>query len=123
MRTNVILTIAFIGILASCSPSPKTVRFSVVNNASDNIYVYYALLGESDTTYMSIASGDAHELLETENSNGTTNWYFDYKVQIYHIENLVGDTINFNPNISQYWSLYTGGIEDYYQLNVVDTVF
>lgn len=110
-------------ILASCAPQPKSVRFSVVNNASDNIHIYYSLLGVNDTTYMSVASGDSHELLATENANGATNWYYDYKVQIHTIHNHLNDTIDFNPNISQYWSLYTGGIEDYYQLNLVDSVF
>lgn len=123
MKRILIFPVTILLMIAGCSPAPKTVRFSVVNNASDDIHLYYSILSVPDTTFISVASGDAYELLETENANGATNWYYDYKVQIHTITNLVDDTIDFNPNISQYWSLYTGGIEDYYQLNLVDTVF
>ncbi len=123
MKISGIFYILIILFITGCSTSPKEVSFTISNQSSDGVVVVYSELGSTDTIQVLIPTTEAEVLLQTQSNNGNTNWYYDYKLQIHSIYNQLGDSIDFNPNISQHWVLYVGDPNYYYQLNLTDTVF
>ena len=112
-----------ITIALGCSPKEKNISFSLVNNDTSKIYVHYFDFATHDTDTVEIVTDDLATLLTVKNSNGGSNWFYDYKMHITHIYNLAGDSVNFNPNESQYWFLYVSDPDYFYRLYIKDTDF
>jgi len=108
-------------VLAACSPAE--VSYSVQNHSANKIFVNYTPFSTNDTQVVGIGADTLVTLLETENSSGKTNWFFDYKLHINSVYNVLGDTLLINPNVSQYWILYSGDPLYQYKLEVKDTDF
>jgi hypothetical protein len=108
--------------LFSCT-SNKDVSFSVYNDCTDSIQVKYYTFATNDTQMVTIVSGDLNIMLEGKSAQENSNWFYDYKMHIVGIYNALGDSTQFDPNISSNWSLYVGEPFYYYQLHIVDSDF
>lgn len=106
-----------------CSPKEKNISFSVYNNDTSKIYVQYFDFSSHDTDTVEIVSDDLATLLTVKNSNGGSNWFYDYQMHINNIYNSTGDSIQFDANESQYWYLYVSDPDYFYRLYINDTVF
>jgi hypothetical protein len=109
-------------LLFSCK-SNKDVSFSVYNDCTDSIQVKYYTFASNDTQLVTIVSGDLNVMLEGKSAQENSNWFYDYKMHILGIYNNLGDSTNFDPNVSSNWSLYIGEPFYYYQLHITDTDF
>ena len=101
----------------------KDVRFWVYNGCSAPIHVEYITFENNDTNQLTIGTDTISILLQTQNTSGGSNWFYDYKLHINGIYNNLGDTLNFDPNVSEYWHLDVGDPTYYYRLSIADTDF
>lgn len=108
--------------LAACT-QPANVTYSIHNGSTTPITVEYYKFEDNDTQTVSFGADTLVTILETANTSGSSNWFYDYKMHINTIYNAGGDTIVINPNISQYWYLYVGAPNYQYKLDVTDTSF
>lgn len=102
---------------------PAQVSFSIHNNSSSKIFIQYYPFETNDTQMIQLGSDTLITLLDVKNTSGSSNWFYDYKMHINSIYNLAGDSILFDPNISQYWFLYVGEPNYQYKLDIEDSDF
>ncbi len=114
--------LAVVILLVGCA-QPAQVSFSIHNGSSSKIFIHYYPFATNDTQVVQLGPDTLITLLDVENTSGSSNWFYDYKMHINGIYNLVGDSILFNPNISQYWYLYVGEPNYQYKLSIEDSDF
>jgi hypothetical protein len=91
-------------VLIGCKKNNSVTTFEVKNFSDEIIYVNYTTYETMDTTIKVIGVDLGAEIFVNQSESGY-NWYYDYGIQINSILNTTGDTISFNPNLSQYWTI------------------
>ena len=114
--------ICFIVLVMGCS-QPAHVTFSIKNSSTHQISVKYYPFETNDTQMVNFGPDTLITFLETDNSTGKSNWFYDYKMHIIGIYDYLGDTTLIDPNVSQYWFLYVGEPNYQYKLDIDDTDF
>jgi hypothetical protein len=119
---SVIAFVCVFTLVVGCT-QPAHVTFSVKNSSTNQISVKYFPFETNDTQTVNFGPDTLITFLETDNSTGKSNWFYDYKMHIIGVYNNLGDSTSFDPNVSQYWFLYTGEPNYQYKLDVDDTDF
>lgn len=118
----VVVLVGLIILIVGCS-QPAHVSFSIKNSSTNQISVKYYPFETNDTQIVNFGPDTLLTFLETDNSTGKSNWFYDYKMHIVGIYNNLGDSTNIDPNVSQYWFLYVGEPNYQYKLDIDDTDF
>jgi len=123
MKFQPLIVLSFlILIVVGCSQSAH-VSFSIKNSSTNQIFVKYYPFETNDTQIVHFGPDTLLAFLETDNSTGKSNWFYDYKMHIVGIYNNLGDSTVIDPNVSQYWFLYVGEPNFQYKLDIDDTDF